>query len=106
MDASDMIAASSLGSGSVDAPALAAEPAALPDTAQLRAWVAAAQPNARLVYGLGGVVAQSCRPRVRELVWELAEKGFVTPHRCKLANGEVGQIVQRTHRPLLKGERL
>lgn len=71
--------------------------------AQLRAWVAGAKPNARLIYGIGGVVAHACSPGVAALVRSLAEKGFVTPHRIRLEEGAVGQLIQRTHRPVLKG---
>lgn len=71
----------------------------------LREWVRAAQPNARKVYGHGPNASQSCGAELFECVQALTVAGYVTAHRMKLA-GEPVQIVQRTHRPVLKGARL
>lgn len=72
---------------------------------ELRQWVRTAQPNARLIYGHGSNASQCCGAKLRELVWELSEKGYVTPHGTKLGGAKV-QIVMRTHRPVLKGATL
>lgn len=74
---------------------------------RLRQWVEAAQPNARLVYGSGARLAEACRADVRVLVMELADKGWLTPHYVPARDGQAAQhLVQRTHRPFLKGSRL
>lgn len=72
-------------------------------TGDLVKWVRGAQPNARLPYGSGGIVAHACSAVVRDKVMELHDKGYLTPHRLTVAPGVVWQIVQRTHRPVLPG---
>lgn len=73
----------------------------------LREWVAAAQPGARMVYGFGSNASQACSTLVREFVMELYERGFLTPHRVPAQNGNPpAHIVQRSKRKLLKGEKL
>lgn len=72
-------------------------------TDRLRMWVRQAQPNARLVYGHGGVVAHCCSKVVAEAVRELADKGYLTSHRTKDGEGTVLQLVQRSHRPAPRG---
>ncbi|MCT2398504.1 hypothetical protein [Novosphingobium mangrovi (ex Huang et al. 2023)] len=73
--------------------------------AELRDWVRAAQPGARKIYGHGACASVCCSKPVRELVMDLAGKGYLTPHTMRLG-GEKVQIVQRTRRPLLKGAAL
>lgn len=71
---------------------------------QLREWVRGAQANARIVYAHGACASTCCPATLRELVRELARKGYLTAHTA--AVGEAGvkvQIVQRTARPILKG---
>lgn len=73
-------------------------------THRLKQWVEQAQPNARLVYGTGARLVEACSPQVKDLVMQLAEKGWLTPHYQKAANGEAARhIVQRSQRPFLKG---
>lgn len=72
--------------------------------AKLRDWVAAAQPNARLIYGEGPFLADACASDVKELVMALADKGWLTPHFQKAQAGHPPRyLVQRTHRPFLRG---
>lgn len=74
---------------------------------KLRAWVKQAQPNARLVYGHGANASACCGRELRELVLELAEKGYLTPHMIRIPPSRVAvQIVQRTARAVLKGASL
>ena len=75
---------------------------------KLRDWVAAAQPNARLIYGEGVVLADCCAGDVRQLVMELAERGWLTPHNPRRHAGDPVKhfLVQRTHRPFLRGSKL
>lgn len=71
---------------------------------RLKQWVEQAQPNARLVYGTGMRLAEACSIPVKELVLDLYEKGWLTPHYQKAAGGEPARhLVQRTQRPFLKG---
>ncbi|HKT85616.1 MAG TPA: hypothetical protein VJQ77_05970 [Novosphingobium sp.] len=71
---------------------------------RLRQWVRFAQPNARTVYGYGANASACCRHDVRELVQELAAKGYLTPHFTRIGPERAAvQIVQRTARPVLNG---
>lgn len=76
--------------------------------ARLRDWVRSAQPGARLTYGQGANASLCCTAELRDLVWDLAQKGYLTPHTVRLGRDDYGrsvkvQIVQRTARPVLKG---
>ncbi len=75
---------------------------------RLREWVKIAQPNARLTYAQGSAsVSQCCRPELRDLAWELAEKGYLSPHFIRGKGGEPNRhIVQRSHRKYVKGVEL
>ncbi len=73
--------------------------------ARLRDWARIAQPNARMIYGYGGVVAHACSVAVAEQVRTLTALGYVTSHRTKV-DGRVVQLVQRTGKPCLKGAAL
>lgn len=78
-----------------------------PTCGRLREWVKIAQPGARLTYAQGVPLANVCRSELRELVWELHQKGYLTPHCVKGTGGEASiHIVQRTHRQWLKGAAL
>lgn len=79
--------------------------------AKLIEWVKLAQPNARLTYGEGSILAYACTPMVADKVMELSTaqggKGMLTPHFVRGRNGEPSRyIVQRTQRPYLKGMEL
>jgi hypothetical protein len=46
----------------------------------------------------------ACSEAVRQEVWNLAQQGYLSPHRCKdPATGEVLQIVMRGSRPAPRG---
>ncbi len=70
--------------------------------ARLRDWVKIAQPNARMIYGYGGVVTHACTAAVAAQVRTLAALGYATSHRTKI-EGRVVQLVMRTKKPYLKG---
>lgn len=73
--------------------------------AGLRDWVRGAQRGAQLSCGEGITWALAAGPAVARLVGELAEKGFLTPHRQR--NPETRallHLVQRTQRRLVPGE--
>lgn len=73
----------------------------------LRNWVREARPNARLVYGNGACASTCCSKPLRELVMDLAARGYVTPHTIRLgAERRKVQVIQRTARPVLKGAML
>ena len=72
---------------------------------RLKQWVEAAQPNARMVYGEGAGLAEACPADVKQAVMDLAERGWLTPHFQRNRGGAPQYIVQRTHRPFLKGSK-
>lgn len=73
----------------------------------LHEWVAGAKPNARLTYARGSHVREGCSELVRRAVFDLYEKGWLTPHRIAASEGGAPHhIVQRTARPFLKGMKL
>ena len=71
---------------------------------QLRDWARIAQPNARAIYGHGGCASICTSKAMRELVMDLAAKGYLTPHTMRIGpDREKVQVVQRTARPLAQG---
>lgn len=71
---------------------------------RLRQWVRHAQPNARTVYGYGANASACCTEAVRDLVQDLTDRGYLTPHFTRIGPERTPvQIVQRTARPVLNG---
>jgi hypothetical protein len=81
--------------------------AILPGAQQLREWVRAAQPNARLVYAHGVQWEHSSRSDVRDQVLKLQKLGLATSHFVRGRLGEPDRhLLQRSQRPYLKGMQL
>ncbi len=75
-----------------------------PTVDRLREWVKIAQPNARMTYAEGDILAQSARADLIAKARELAEKGFLTTHFIRGRKGAPSlHIVQRTKREWKKG---
>jgi hypothetical protein len=72
--------------------------------ARLKQWVEMAQPNARVEYARGYVLATSCTPELREYVMAVSQLGLITPHVIRSSGDVPVYIVQRTGRPVIKGQ--
>jgi hypothetical protein len=70
--------------------------------ARLRAWVFAAQPQAKLIYGRGWHLSSACPPDVAEYVRRLHDLGLVTYHhsRAEKTWAGIAYLVMRTKKPV------
>lgn len=86
------------------APPAASDAGRVSSRARLKQWVEMAQPNARVEYARGFVLATSCTPELREYVMTVSGLGLITPHVIRGADNTPVYIVQRTGRPVIKGQ--
>ena len=75
--------------------------------AQLREWVRAAKPGARIVYSRGSFVGQHIDREVVELVRALHHGGFIRMHLSRPERGApIDYLAIRRQRPMLAGTKV